>query len=153
MVNTGKFWAVLVLSAGMAFASPNFSGKWKMNPSASKFGAMPPPTSMVRNITHADPKLEIRTVQAGEKGEVKTELKFTTDGKVCVNTLSGSDVVSKLSWEGSVLVIDSKRTVQGTEVSIVDRYSLSGDGRTLTIAESIKSPTGGTDITISFDKQ
>src|SRR5438876_971483 len=119
----------------MASAHPNFSGKWKMNPAVSKFGVMPPPTSMVRSISHADPKLEIQTVQAGEKGEVKTELKFTTDGKQCVNTLSGSEVVSKLSWDGSVLVIDSKRTVQGTEISIVDRYSLSGDGRTLTIAE------------------
>ena len=154
ILNTGKLLAVLAcLTICLASAKPNFSGEWKMNPAASKFGPMPAPASMVRSIAHADPKLEMRTVQAGEKGEIKTELKYSTDGKECVNRLSSGEVRSKLYWEGDILVVDSKRTVQNTEISVVDRYSLSADGRALTISSSLKTPSGSADVTISFDKQ
>lgn len=152
-LNTGKIFTFLLLTAGLAGARPNLTGEWKMNPAASKFGAAPAPTSMVRTIHHADPKLEMKTVQVGQKGEIRTELKYTTDGKICVNTLSGSEVRSKLTWEGDVLVIDSKRTVQGTEITLIDRYSLSPDGKTLTINSSLKSPTGTAEVTVSLDKQ
>ena len=68
-----------------AFAKPNLSGTWKLDPSKSEFGAMPGPSSMTRVITHNDPSMAVKTTQAGQRGEFTTELKYTTDGKESVN--------------------------------------------------------------------
>src|SRR5215472_11812904 len=82
----------LAIVAAIPFAvaadtKPDFSGEWKLNIDKSNFGPMPPPESETRTIEHADPSLNVKSVQVGGIGDMTTEMKFSTDGKESVNTV------------------------------------------------------------------
>src|SRR4249919_638117 len=63
----------VTLLAGTAGApdKPNFTGKWKMNAAKSTFGGGPPPDSIDRTISHAEPLLQIEEEQLGPGGVQK----------------------------------------------------------------------------------
>ena len=143
----------VTLLAGTAGAAdkPNFTGKWKMNAAKSTFGGGPPPDSIDRTISHAEPLLQIEEEQLGPGGVQKTSRKYTTDGTAMSFESQGTQVTSSAVWHDSALVIVSK--VEAIGVQFTDRMSLSADGNTLTSAVRIESAQGGIDITVVFDRQ
>jgi hypothetical protein len=147
--------ALLVVAAlaGTAAAAdkPNFSGEWKMNAAKTNFGPLPPPTSIVRKVTHAEPSLVIVEEQQGDLGTQNTTRKYTTDGKDTSFEANGAEVKGSAVWDGNVIVVTS--SVDAVGLKFIDRMNLSEDGRTLTSVVHIASPQGELDITIVFDKQ
>jgi hypothetical protein len=136
-----------------ALAKPNFSGDWKLNTSKSTFGQMPAPSSMTSKVVHEDPKLKNTIKQSGEQGDFETESNYTTDGKECTNQLFGNDVKSIVKWDGETLSIDTKAKFGDNDVAIQDKWSLSEDGKTLTVARSFKSAMGEGVQKLVFEKQ
>jgi hypothetical protein len=147
--------ALLVLSAGVPFAQskPNFSGEWTLVPAKSDFGMMPAPTSAVQKITHNEPQLKVVNTQTGEQGAMTMESSYTTDGQECVNAGRMGEVKSKLKWDGSVLVVDSRMDFQGNAVTITNRWTLSEDGKTLTVNMHFASPMGEGDTRMVYEKK
>ena len=139
--------------AGTAAAAekPNFSGEWKMNAAKTNFGPLPPPTSIVRKVTHAEPSLVIVEEQQGDLGTQNTNRKYTTDGKETSFEANGAEVKGSAVWDGGVIVVTS--SVDAVGLKFIDRMTLSDDGRTLTSVVHVASPQGELDITIVFDKQ
>lgn len=141
----------LVLTAMMAVplaAAPNFSGNWVLNLAKSQYGQFPAPEVMTRKIQHHDPALSMTTYQKGTQGEVTTELKYTTDGKPAVNGANEGSA----HWEGNKLVIETSREYQQTKLTQRDEWTLSADGKTLTVATHVKLPNGEFDVTQVFQK-
>ncbi len=138
-----------LLLAAQAQPAANFTGVWKLNLSKSDYGPIPQPEAMTRTVNHNDPSLQISTYQKGAQGEATTELKYTTDGKMAEN--KGSKGSAK--WDGDKLVIDSVRDMQGAEIKFHEIWSLSPDGKVLTINNHLIAPQGEFDITLVFDKQ
>jgi len=145
--------SALFATAGGAFAAPNFSGDWKLNPARSHYGQFPAPMGMTRRIQHAEPVLTMSTVQKGAQGEVTTELRYTTDGKPSVNKLASGETQGAAHWEGERLVIESSRAVQGGQAKQKETWTLSDGGKTLTIATHVTLPQGEFDVTQVFEKQ
>jgi hypothetical protein len=147
--------ALLAAAFGLlqAQAKPNFTGAWKLNVSKSDFGAMPAPDSRTDKISHEDPELKDSTTQSGQMGEVSAELKYSTDGKETTNMVRGNEVKSTAKWDGDELAIDGKGSFNGADISLKDRWSLSADGKTLTILRHVTSPMGETDQKIVLEKQ
>jgi hypothetical protein len=143
----------LIAALGIAQAAPNFTGTWKMNIAKSDFGPAPAPAELTRNIKHTDPNLEIKTHQKGDQGEVSTELKYTTDGKSCVNKVNGSDAKGTAKWEGDNLIIESTRDFQGMVLLSKETWMLSDGGKTLTINNHITVPQGEFDLKLVLEKQ
>jgi hypothetical protein len=143
-------FAALVGTAAAA-DKPNFSGEWKMNAAKTSFGPLPPPTSIVRKVTHAEPSLVIVEEQQGDLGTQNTTRKYTTDGKETSFESNGTEVKGSAVWDGNVIVVTS--SVDAVGLKFIDRMTLSEDGRTLTSVVHIASPQGELDITIVFDKQ
>jgi len=114
-------------------ARPNFTGHWKLNVSKSDFGQMPAPDSMTQTVTHADPNLTVAIKQSSEGGEIEVESKYTTDGKECVNQVGSAEVRSTLKYEGETLVIVSKGQFGDTAFTMTDKWTVSEDGKVLTI--------------------
>ncbi len=144
--------ATLALAAAPG-PKPNFSGSWKVNLDKSDYGPMPKPQKWERTISHNDPVLKYTTVQTGPQGEITTETTYTTDGKECVNRYRGQDVKGSAKWDGDVLTIESKRSIQGTEISQEERWSLSPDGKTLTFENHLTTPQGELNVRVVADKQ
>lgn len=135
--------------AAQSQAAPNFSGDWKLNLAKSDYGPVPQPELMTRSIKQEGPVLQISTHQKGAQGEATTELKYTTDGKEVEN--KGSKGTAK--WDGDKLVVDSIRDMQGAELKFHEVWSLSADGKIMTIINHITAPQGEFDLTLVFDKQ
>jgi hypothetical protein len=142
----------LFLAASQAQAAPNFSGEWKMNSVKSDFGQVPMPDLLTRTIKHSDPVLEISTHQKGSQGERTTQLKYTTDGKECINKLPSGDAKGTAKWQGSSLVVESSLEVQGGTSKQRETWTLSDGGKVLTIQNHV-SGQREFDVKYVFDKQ
>jgi hypothetical protein len=137
-----------VLLALPAAAAPNLSGSWILNVAKSQYGQFPAPEIMTRQIQHNDPALSMSTYQKGAQGEVTSELSYTTDGKPLVNGANQGAA----HWEGDKLVVESSRDYQGAKLTQREEWTLSPDGKTLTIANHIKLPNGEFDVKQVFEK-
>jgi hypothetical protein len=135
--------------AAQSQAAPNLTGVWKLNLAKSELGPVPQPEIMTRTVNHHDPSLQISSYTKGAAGETTTELKYTTDGKPAEN--KGSKGSAK--WDGDKLVLDSVREFQGSELKLHDVWTLSADGKTLTVNSHLAVPQGEFDVTWVFDKQ
>ena len=119
-----------------------------LNLAKSQYGQFPAPEVMMRTIQHKDPALSMSTYQKGAQGEVTTELKYTTDGKPAVN----GENKGSAHWDNDKLVIETARDYQGTKLTQREEWTLSADGKTLTIATHVKLPNGEFDVKQVFEK-
>ena len=135
---------LLCIPAAMLLAAdkPDYSGHWVVDLAKSDFGMVPPPTKMERDIEHKDPDMSIKSLQVGERGEFKTESKYTTDGKEATIKMRNREVKVKAVWDGAKLKVNSKFEFTGSEATQDETWSISEDGNTLTIENAIKLPQG-----------
>jgi hypothetical protein len=152
------FKSVLILAALATFAvaadKPNFSGDWTLNAAKSNFGPLPAPATFMRKVTHAEPSITIEDTQTGTPaGDQHDTHTYTTDGKEVSFQSNGADVRSTITWDGDALLINSKASVQGTDILIKDKITLSDEGKTMTDTIHIGAPQGELDMSIVFDKQ
>ncbi len=129
-------------------AAPDFSGSWMLNVAKSQYGQFPAPEVMLRTVEVQGTRLTMSTYQKGAQGEVTTELKYTTDGKPSVNGTS----TGTAAWYGDTLVIESSRESQGARLTQRDSWTLSKDGKTLTVTTKVKLPNGEFDVKQVFEK-
>lgn len=130
----------LLLAATLLLAAdrPNFSGSWKLNDSKSDVGA---PSGATKKVEQDDKELRMTTTKGGQS----TETKIRLDGKENENRVSAR-------WEGSTLVIRSRREVNGMKLQSEERWTL--DGATLTVQSKVTGMQNG-DLTMKlvYDKQ
>jgi hypothetical protein len=137
-----------------AQAKTDFSGTWKMNASKCDFGPMPPPDGITEKITHHDPDLKTSVVSTGgPQGDMSYDMTYTTDGKESSNSIAGNDFKSTVTWDGDALAVATKGSIHGTDFTSKDRWTLSEDGKTLTVTQHFSSSMGEADLKMVFDKQ
>jgi hypothetical protein len=145
---------VLVFAQG---GKPDFSGTWNLDKEKSEMGGGPGggPRMAAPSMTidHKDPELMIKRKLEVQGEERTQELKYTTDGKPNTNQgFRGRTINSKTTWEGSKLVTEATReTPQGT-IETKEIYSLSEDGKILTI-EMNRKDAGGAGRKLVYVKQ
>ena len=141
------------LAATAVYAAPNLTGDWKLNLGKSNYGSFPAPQGATRKIVVSGVKLSMTTVQKGAQGEVTTQLNYTTDGKEVVNKTATGDSKGSAQWIGDKLIIDSHREMQGAELKQKEIWTLSPDGKILTIDAHVSLPNGEFDVKQVFEKQ
>jgi hypothetical protein len=146
--------SILAFAALPALAKPDFTGDWKLNVTKSTFGDFPGPDSMSVKVTHADPNLSTVTKQSSQMGDFEMKATYTTDGKECTNEgFQGSTNKSVVKWDGDTLVIETKGQFGDSNFTMTQKWTLSADGKTLTVAQNIKSDMGEIDQKLIFEKQ
>jgi len=148
----------LALAAMAAFGAaadkPNFSGDWTADFTKSDTGPMPAPASMTRKVEHNDPAVTVTEVQTGgPQGDITLNSKYSTDGKETINQMMGADSKSTAKWDGKALVIATNVDFQGTAVTFTDKWTLSDDGKVMTVARHIAAPQGEFDATYVMNKK
>ena len=149
----GALVAATLLGITAQAAPPSLAGDWKMNLAKSNFGSFPAPLGTTRKITQDGVKLAMTIVQKGTQGEVTSQLAYTTDGKPVTNKVQGGESKGSAQWIGDKLMIESSREVQGATLTQKDIWTLSADGKTLTIDSHVTLPNGEFDIQQVFEKQ
>lgn len=151
-----KLLAVLMLASlavALAAAPPDLSGAWKANLAKSDFGPMPAPTSMTTKIDHKEPSVKIATTFVGDQGEMTFERNLQTDGTETTNQFGPFTMKSKAKWDGSVLVVDSKGSTDNGDVTSKEKWTLSEDGKTLTVVSDWSSSQGEMTHKVVYEKQ
>ncbi len=145
------FTAVLfcVMAAAQTTGKPDFSGRWRMLKDKSDFAGFHTPDIIVRNIEQHGVIMNVHTVQTfGQKTSI-ADISYSIDGTPTQNVVNGRNAESRTFWDGSVLVVKTVMTTsKGDPELIEDRWGLSEDKQTLTIASHIETDKGGANMTL-----
>jgi len=162
-----KFAASLAASlvlAAVAFAAPaktNFSGTWVLDEKKSE--GLRGPSSVTMTVKQDGDKLEVTRQIKDQMGDRTTNDTYTADGKegeftmqMMGNSQKGKRTV-KWSADGATLEIKETMTVerqgQTADIETVSKWSLSGDGKTLTVDLTRTSQMGAQSSKRVFNKQ
>lgn len=125
-----------------------------MNRDKSDFGKFKAPEMIVRVVDEHEPTLNIHTIQTTGNKSTTSDVSYFVDGRESTNVLSGRDATSKSFWDGADLTIRTEtKNSNGEPTQMVDRWELSPDGKTLTIASHIETPNGEANLKLVCDKQ
>ena len=160
--------AVFVLAAGAAMAqTPDLSGEWKLDPGRSDLGEMaaidPQITVSIRQEAGA---VTIRKSISVPAKQTVRNFRYTLDGQESLNAgESLKDLKGKASFEKGILVVRSEQEGMTMRISgddppeieyfkydSVEEYSLSADGKTLTVVQTGQMPGGPRKTTFVFEK-
>jgi hypothetical protein len=139
--------SLAVLAGGQT--KPNVSGTWKMNRAKSTFASGGPEGITITFEQKEQTLREVFIIVRPEGGERTLNLTYTIDGKPGVNKFEGNEINTVASWEGASLVIVFKRD----DGSFTRKFTMSEDGKTMTIAVRQTGPRGDNDDTVFLEKQ
>jgi len=147
-----KHLALVAFSSCLCFSqTPDLSGVWQADLAKSKF-AGPPPTQYLMIVEQQGVKLTELTGSAGQRGEQRSSFTFTTDGKPAIVSYRGVPAKAQADWKDRTLAL--QLAMAGAHPSsMTEKYTLSADGKTLTVDTAMSM--GGRDMsqTIVLDKQ
>jgi hypothetical protein len=116
-----------------AHSLPNFTGIWKLNLEKSTIrGALP--KQVLMNIEHRDPTVIQQILSTDQNGAQQRQIFTCRIGAETKNSVGGIELQSGSQWNGQELVIESRMNARGREFYFKDHWSISKDGRTLTMA-------------------
>jgi hypothetical protein len=131
---------------------PNLNGVWKMDPARSDFSSGPVSETRLDRISVEGANMKDTISQKLRHREETTyDMIYTIDGKECTNHVNGNLVKATVHWDGDELVIDSK-VYALRNAQIEDRWSLSPDGKTITLKRHMTGAVTA-DQTVIFDRQ
>ena len=145
---TGSTVVAFLCSIGLAQtpARPNFTGTWVMDVAKSDLGETPAATSHVLTIVHKEPNITLDREVDGRKDSAP----FRTDGvETTFTSACCGDVKTSGLWEGTTL----KRRVSNQAITQNDTWTLSADGKTLTIVRDVDQEGGAFKVKMVFNKK
>ncbi|RPI24118.1 MAG: hypothetical protein EHM61_18010 [Acidobacteria bacterium] len=151
---TSLAFFLLVVLTGMALsAPPDFSGKWVLNKDQSE----------MRTRDGEKPDITMTIEQAADTLKAKQESSVEFMNREYTYKLNGETQevagrggrMSKVTpkWEGDVLVVTTVREGQQGTMTSTERWQLSADGKTLTIAGKNQSSRGEFESKMVYQKQ
>ena len=151
----------LSLLSGSLFAQPDFSGSWALNELKSTLGDGPgmSPTSMT--VKQEEGLISIDLVRPSfDGGDMNISEKYTLDGKESVNKgMMDSSVKTITTWSDDKKELTFAKTIvfdmngETMEMKITDVWSMSDDGKTLTVKSAMTSQMGEMNLVLVYDKK
>jgi len=125
----------LLASSVLAQSAPSISGVWRANLEESKFAQMKP-SEYLMIVQQQGNTVRESIGDTNMMGTYRSAFTFNTAGQESRNSWRGLPMRSKAEWTEGALIIDSRVAGQNP-LTFHDKYSLSADGNTLTIATDI----------------
>jgi hypothetical protein len=112
---------------------PDFSGVWELDLKRSKLLGSIPKKILVK-IRHKEHTLiQAMQVISADGQEQNIVVTYETENET-INTIGQAQARMRANWNGNELVIESRLQSAGREIYFEDHWSLSDQGRTLTMA-------------------
>lgn len=117
-----------------AQSQPDFTGLWEVNFEKSTMRGQQP-SRILMKIEHREPKvIQMIFVSHATGAEERLTFEYTTDGEESINSIRGNLCRTRAHWDRMELVIESSMKAPDREFNFKDCWSLSSDGRMLTMA-------------------
>jgi hypothetical protein len=145
----------VAVSAGAqpAQKASDFTGQWELNAAKSDLGGAPAP-KLSATIAQNDTLFTFTQRVGTPAGEQSATQAFPLKpGPQTWNTPAGQPVTTTATWEGGSLVITTKAQRQGVEMTQVNKWQLSPDGKTMTMLQDMASPSGAVTLRLVFDRR
>lgn len=134
---------VIVAAPAVAHAQAphvSFAGTWVLD--AGKSDSSPlVPTGVKYVVTDSAGRINIWHEIAGTPTPNVGTLSFTTDGKPTTSRITTSagpvDATTTGTWAGDTLRVKNAFSISGTDVVQTDAWTLSPDGKSITLARSV----------------
>ncbi len=158
---TSGLLILLMVQASAQGTNTDFSGKWVLNESKSKFGdsQFRMGATQIQIKQDGNTITDERTMPGFDGGEMKTTDKLTLDGKVCENTgMMDSKKKSTVTWSAdkkSITISSStlfNMNGDGMEMKSSEIWTLGDGGKSLTIESTTSIPDGDIKNTLFYDK-
>jgi hypothetical protein len=142
-----------LIGSGTAFAQgrPDFSGTWVLDAAKSDMGGGQRPRGSVTIVVkQTSGSLSIER-NVGSRPETAV---LKLDGSESVNRLpSGAEKKSRARWTGSTLTSDGVANTQGGTAKTQEVWSLSADGKVMTLDVTLQSSTGEKKQKLVYNRQ
>jgi hypothetical protein len=133
---------------------PDFSGVWKADLEASDFSSYPTPVAFTRTVSQSPLHLTIDVESIDQQNRTRGgELRFSLDGEESESMLTDATVKGFALRVGTRMFVRTDRVSDGVRMLIHEIWSLSEDGKTLTIEASITTSMGDEDVYVVMRKQ
>lgn len=145
--------AALAVTAAAAQAQPkaaNFSGDWTLNTAKSDFGGLPAPPALTASVVQSAGLFKFTQSVAGQS--ITQDIPLAAKDSTW-NAPDGQPITSSAKWAGDTLVVNFKAERQGQTVTQINRWSMSPDGKTLTMGQQMATLMGAMNVTLVFDKK
>ena len=133
--------ALLFALQGHAEQTSDFSGVWQMDPSRSESAhqAVPiGPVTLIIKQNASELSIETRRAQKNKPAISSETLTFKLDGSE--NSIvgnSGAQIQATAHWDGTKLITETSRNIQGSTVTTMHVFSLDASGKELTIDKTL----------------
>lgn len=144
--------ALAVLAFSAAAAPPNFSGHWKLNAQKSKLDDPYNGMQEERTIEQKDPELTVSAKGVIDGEDEETTIKYRTDGTETRNMIDGDPLFTKTHWDGDALILDSQLVSDTDTTETHERWTLSPDGKQLTVTQKWKVGDDQREFVFVFDR-
>lgn len=129
---------LLTVAACAQQATSALNGKWKLVKQVSQPAVAYAPKFDTYDIKLAGLKLLIIHRFEDPTGKVYTiHSSYVLDGKERLASGFPDEVFAKAYWDGDVLVLEKRQQVEGSVARWVMRYSVSHDGKSLTVRNQV----------------
>lgn len=114
---------------------------------------------LVLKIVQTDAELKIERTFVAHGGQRTVVQKLALDGSQCINPSPDGQggFISRASWRNGKLLNSGEATIeimdQRTEINVTEEYSISGNGRKLTIKTLSAAPHGVSTFKLVFHKE
>jgi len=132
-----------------------FSGKWKLDFSKSHIGyEKEVPKQVIAEISYSKPELHVRLSKEFKAGTNVADFRYFTDGEVSTNVAEGLHWRSiQMRDSGKDLLMEQSAKFLLFTIDVNDRWTLSPDGKQLTIDRAITSVPRNEKILYVFERQ
>jgi hypothetical protein len=128
-----------------------FAGQWVLDTARSSKGPGVPP-GLTMHVRSEGAKLLVRRVAETPAGPMDVSLTYATDGSPSVNRFqqAGAEIqaTSIVAWDGPTLTLDTQIQTPAEAVQQKDRWTVSPDGRELTVARTLS--VGGQELAMTL---
>jgi hypothetical protein len=144
-----------------AQGKPDFSGTWMLDVNKSDFGPVPGPNSQTDVIDQKGNTIVIKVAAVTDEGKQEFTIQYVADGKeVTVSPdAPGAHPAPNVTmqsvsaaWDGPVLAVNQKLLYGDEPVTGVSRFSLSADGKVLTVDSDYETQEGGATRSFVYEK-
>ena len=150
--------AIMLPRISLAQGHPDFSGTWTMDTAKSD----PPLQGRggggggggrgggAASVTITQTPTTLTVLQGPQT------LQYKLDGSASTNEMAGrggpTTAVSKARWDGTKLIIETTREIQGFSLTTKEVRSLAADGKEMTVESSTSTPQGDLNRKVVYSK-
>ena len=136
--------AVILPFAAHAQGKPDFSGTWTLDTAKSDPAPQGRGGGGAATLTIKQTASELSIQSEGRQGP--QTMTYKLDGSESKNEQMGrggaQTIVSKAKWDGSSLVIDTTREIQGMSITTHEVRKLDNGGKEMKVETTIQTPQG-----------